>query len=284
MAPDKDVFSGGVAVVTGAGSGIGAGLARRAGALGMTVVVTDINEASAAETVAAIEAAGGRAEAEKVDVSVPGELDRLAELVFDRHGEVRLLINNAGIETVGNSWEVPAARWEATLNINLHGVIHGVRAFVPRIIASGKEAWIGNLSSVGAFGQMPGQTAYTVTKHAVQAFSECLYLEMELKALPIHVSAIVPGMMRTNIFNAEAGEGEPDNAAKHRRAMFEMMRDHGMDLDEGCRLFLEQMAQNRFWVHSQPEMSKQIIGGRVKFLQEQIAPIMPDIARQIAVD
>jgi NAD(P)-dependent dehydrogenase (short-subunit alcohol dehydrogenase family) len=284
MAQDKDVFSGGVAVITGAGSGIGAGLARRAGQLGMTVVVSDINEAAAAGTVSEIEAAGGKAEAVRVDVSVPEELDRLAELVFDRHGEVRLLVNNAGIETVGNTWEIPTARWEATLNINIHGVIHGARAFIPRIIASGKEAWIGNLSSVGAFGQMPGQTAYTVTKHAVQAFSECLYLEMELKNLPIHVSAIVPGMLRTNIFNAEAGEGEPGNAANHRRAMFEMMRDYGMDLDEGCRLFLEQMAANKFWVHSQPDMSEQIIGGRIRFLQEQVPPIMPDLARQIAVE
>lgn len=284
MALDKDVFAGGAAVVTGAGSGIGAGLARRAGALGMTVVVTDVNEAAAAETVAAIVAAGGKAEAEKVDVSIPEELDRLAELVFARHGEVRLLINNAGIETVGYTWEVPTARWEAALNINLHGVIHGVRAFVPRIIASGKEAWIGNLSSVGAFGQMPAQTAYIVTKHAVQAFSECLYLEMELKKLPIHVCSIIPGMMRTNIFNAEGGEGEPANASGHRRAMFEMMRDYGMDLDEGCRLFLEQMAEKKFWVHSQPEMSEHALGGRIRFMQDQTPPVMPDIARQIAGD
>ncbi|WP_298287650.1 SDR family NAD(P)-dependent oxidoreductase [Novosphingobium sp.] len=284
MARDTQVFNAGTAVITGAGSGIGAGLARRAGALGMHVVVTDINEAAAAQTVAQITAAGGSAEAERVDVSIPEELDRLAELVFARHGEVRLLINNAGIETVGNTWEVSAARWEATLNINVHGVIHGVRAFVPRIIASGKEAWIGNLSSVGAFGQMPGQTAYTVTKHAVQAFSECLYLEMELKGLPIHVSAIVPGLMRTNIFNAETSAGEPGNATGHRRAMFEMMRDYGMDIDEGCRLFLEQMAEGKFWAHSHPDMSEQIIGGRIRFLQEQIPPIMPDLARQIAVE
>lgn len=284
MMQDAKVFAGGVAVITGAGSGIGAGLARRAGALGMTVMVTDVNLDAARRTVAEIKAAGGAASAERVDVSVPEELDRLAALVFERYGEVRLLINNAGIETVGNTWEIPAARWEATLNINLHGVIHGVRAFVPHIIASGKEAWIGNLSSVGAFGQMPGQTAYVATKHAVQAFSECLYLEMELKALPIHVSAIVPGMLRTNIFNAEAGAGEPSSATRHRRAMFEMMRDHGMDLDEGCRLFLEQMAENRFWVHSQPEMSEQIIAGRIGFLRDQISPVMPDVARQIAVE
>ncbi|WP_226016527.1 SDR family NAD(P)-dependent oxidoreductase [Novosphingobium sp. FKTRR1] len=288
MAHDAKVFGDGVAVITGAGSGIGAGLARRAGALGMVVMVADIDETAAQGTVDQIVAAGGKAEPVRVDVSRPEELDRLAELVFDRHGEVRLLINNAGIETVGYTWEVPTARWEATLNINLHGVIHGVRAFVPRIIATGKEAWIGNLSSVGAFGMMPAQTAYTVTKHAVQSFSECLYLEMELKAPQIHVSSIIPGMMKTNIFNAGAGSDvagdEPDNARGHRQRMFEMMRDHGMDLDEGCRLFLEQMAENKFWVHSQPEMSRDIIAGRIAFFQEQKAPVLAEMVRHIVAD
>jgi len=284
MAHDADVFGGGVGVITGAGSGIGAGLARRAGALGMTVIVADVNEVAAQGTVDQIVSAGGKAEAYRIDVSKPEELDRLADFVFGKYGEVRLLINNAGIETVGFSWEVPAARWEATLNINIHGVIHGVRAFVPRMIESGKEAWIGNLSSVGAFGMMPAQTAYTVTKHAVQSFSECLYLEMDLKAPQIHVSSIIPGMMKTNIFNAEGGEGEPSNAEGHRRRMFEMMRDYGMDLDEGCKLFLEQMAENKFWVHSQPEMSKQIIDGRVAFFQGQEAPVLAEMARQIIED
>src|SRR5215207_8398899 len=99
MNRDAEVFSGGVAVITGAGSGIGAGLARRAGALGMTVVVADIDETAAAATVDQIITAGGKADATRVDVSQPDELDRLAERVFAVHGEVRLLINNAGIET-----------------------------------------------------------------------------------------------------------------------------------------------------------------------------------------
>ncbi|WP_298196956.1 SDR family NAD(P)-dependent oxidoreductase [Novosphingobium sp.] len=288
MAQDAEVFGGGVAVITGAGSGIGAGLARRAGALGMTVVVADVNQAAAQATVDQIVAVGGQAEAVRVDVSQPEELDRLADHVFAAHGEVRLLINNAGIETVGYTWEVPTARWEATLNINLHGVIHGVRAFMPRLIASGKEAWIGNLSSVGAFGMMPAQTAYIVTKHAVQAFSECLYLEAQLKAPQIHVSAIIPGMLKTNIFNAGAGDDvaghEPESARAHRQRMFEMMRDYGMDLDEGCRLFLEQMAENRFWVHSQPDMSREVLDGRIAFFQAQQAPVLPESVRHIIAE
>jgi len=284
MARDAEVFAGGVAVITGAGSGIGAGLARRAGALGMTVVVADINQVAAQVVADAIQAAGGKAEAVRVDVSKPEELDRLADHVFATHGVVRLLVNNAGIETVGFTWEIPVVRWEATLDINIHGVIHGVRAFVPRMLESGKEAWIANLSSIGGFSVMPAQTAYIVTKHAVQAFSECLYLEMQLKEAPIHVSSIIPGMLKTNIFNAEAGAGEPEAAASHRRKMAEMMSAYGMDLDEGCRLFLEQIAENKFWVHSQPEMSRQVLEGRMAFFQNETPPFMPDIAREIAAD
>src|SRR5690606_34817941 len=180
MTVDQQKFAGGVAVITGAGAGLGSGLARRAGALGMTVVVTDIDGGRAEKVAREIIEAGGKAEALVIDVSRPEELDRLAETMFERHGGVRLLINNAGIETLGYTWEIPAARWEATLDINIHGVIHGVRAFVPKMLAKGEEAWIANLASVGSFGMMPTQTAYILTKHAVQSFSECLYLEMEV--------------------------------------------------------------------------------------------------------
>ena len=281
MTKDEEKFAGGVAVITGAGAGIGSGFARRAGELGMTVVVTDINGA-AAETVAQqIRDAGGKADAMVVDVSKPSELDRLADEVYAKYGSVRLLINNAGIETIGYTWEIPADRWEATLNINIHGIIHGVRAFVPKMLASGEECWIANLASIGAFGQMPTQTAYMLTKHAIQSFSECLYLEMELKGAPIHVSSIIPGMIKTSIFNADAGEGEPAAAAGHRKAMHDMMANYGMDLTEGTRVMLEQVAANKFWVSSQPDMTEQTLAGRIQFLQTQANPQIADGARHL---
>ncbi len=194
---------------------------------------------------------------------------------------MRLLVNNAGIETLGYTWEIPVERWEATLNINVHGVVHGVRAFVPWMLKAGQEAWIANLASVGAFAYMPTQAAYHMSKHAVQSFSECLYLEMEMIGAPIHVSSVIPGMLKTSIFEAEAGEGEPENARRHRTAMREMMAVYGMDLDEGCRRIVEQIAEDKFWVSTQPEMTAQLVESRIAFLREQGPPQLVGEARRL---
>lgn len=274
MTNEEQVFSGGVAVITGAGAGIGMGIARRCGEIGMHVVVTDVDEGRARKVAEEIVAKGGKAEAIRVDVSRPEALDALAQDVFDRHGAVRLLVNNAGIETLGNVWEIPTTRWEATLNINIHGVVHGVRAFVPHMLRVGQEAWIGNLASIGSFGIMPTQTAYIMSKHAIESFSECLYLEMQLAKAPINVCSIIPGMLKTSIFDAEAGAGEPEGAARHRATMAHLMATYGMDLDEGCRRFVEGMAERRFWVSSQPEMTDNALAGRIAFFQGQHAPAL----------
>jgi Short-chain dehydrogenases of various substrate specificities len=281
MTEEEKVFSGGVAVITGAGAGIGMGLARRCGEIGMTVIVTDIDKAKADKVAAEIVAKGGKAEAIQVDVSQPEAMDALAQDVFDRHGAVRLLINNAGIETIGLVWEIPVARWEKTLNVNIHGVVHGVRAFVPHMLRVGQEAWIANLASIGSFGIMPTQSAYIMSKHAIQSLSECLYLEMQVAKAPINVCSIIPGMLKTSIFDADQGDGEPDSSAKHRATMAHMMANYGMELDEGCRRFVEGLAARKFWISSQPEMTEQSINGRIEFFQSQEAPVLHDAAKSI---
>ena len=281
MTREDEAFSGGVAVITGAGSGIGMGIARRCGAIGMTVIVTDIDGARARSVADAIQAAGGKAEAVTLDVADPQALDALAEDVFARHGAVRLLVNNAGIETLGLTWEIPAARWDKTLDVNIHGIVHGVRAFVPHMLKARQEAWIANLSSVGGFGQMPTQTAYIMSKHAIQSFSECLYLELEMVGAPIHVSSVIPGMLKTGIFDAAAGQGEPSGAAKHRATMAHMMASYGMDLDEGCRVIVAGIADKQFWVSTQPDMTDDIVGGRIAFLGKRDAPVLNEQTRAL---
>ncbi len=281
MTEHEAKLAGGVAVITGAGSGIGSGLARRAGEIGMTVVVCDIDTAAAERVVGEIRDAGGSAEAMPVDVSQPENLDQLADKVFSQHGSVRLLVNNAGIETLGYVWEIPADRWERTLDVNLHGVIHGVRAFVPKMLETGEECWIANLASIGSFGIMPTQTAYMVTKHAVQSFSECLYLEMQVKGAPIHVSSIIPGSVRTGIFAAHRGDGEPEFGTRQRQVMDEMMQAYGMDLAEAAQLIMAGVARGDFWVSTQPEMTKAMIDGRIAFLRSEAPPILAGEAAAI---
>lgn len=277
-----EAFCGGLAVITGAGAGIGAGLARRAAQLGMRVIVADISPASAQSVAAEIEAAGGTAHAMVVDVSRADLIERFAGEVHERFGNVRLLVNNAGIETVGYTWEIPAERWDATLDINVHGVVHGVRAFMPHMIASGEECWVANLSSVGGFGQMPIQTSYIMSKHAVQSFSECLKLEVGLLDLPIHVSAIIPGMVRTRIFDAtDADQGEV--AVAHRTAMREAMAANGMDLGKACERIMDQLATGQFWVSTQPRMTQMFVENRAAFLSAQAEPVLaPELAPMFA--
>src|SRR5690348_17141139 len=131
----RDVFGGGVAVITGAGAGIGAGLARHAARLGMTVVLADVDTKAVAALRDELVAAGGRAVDAVCDVRDPGALEALAERTYCDIGPVRLLVNNAGVEQFGYLWDTPVENWNRLVDINIGGVFHGVRAFLPRMLA-----------------------------------------------------------------------------------------------------------------------------------------------------
>lgn len=274
--PEK-AFNSGVAVITGAGGGLGSGLARHIASYGMTVIIADINLNRAEDVASDIIAAKGKAEARSVDVSRPDELDALAEYVHTHYGDVQLLINNAAIETLGPLWELSSTRWEATLNINIHGPIHGVRAFLPRMIASGKECWIANVSSVGAFTTIPGQSAYAVTKHAVQAFTESLHVELRSQKIPIHVSSVIPGLLNTGIFDRAKHDTSSGDAAweKHRRLMAEMAREKGMGIDEASRIIVQQIADGKLWVSTHPAILTEILQQRIQYYDGQGEPNIP---------
>ena len=172
-------FDGGVAVITGAGAGIGAGLARHAAGLGMTVVLADIDGAAVAALRDELTAAGGAAVDVVCDVRDPDAVELLAESTYRDIGPVRLLVNNAGIEQFGYLWDTPVENWNRVVEINVSGVFHGIRAFVPKMIDTGTSAWVWNLSSIGGVAAVPLQAPYIMSKHAVLALTECLHLEMQ---------------------------------------------------------------------------------------------------------
>jgi len=282
MANPTEAFRGGVAVITGAGSGIGEGLARTAAELGMRVALADIAVDRIERVAADIRAAGGEAITIPTDVADPTALDRLAATVHERLGDVRLLMNNAGIEILGLTWELPLEVWERAIRINVLGVIHGVRAFVPHMLAAGKPAFIGNLSSIGGLGMMAVQTPYILSKHAVLSFSECLRMEMDLVQAPISVSAVLPGPVATRIFDDAATARDPSKIEFHRKAMQDMTHGPGsLSGKQAAEIILAGIAAKEFFVSTHPEITAQMAKQRAEHLATLSTPTLGEEARRM---
>jgi NAD(P)-dependent dehydrogenase (short-subunit alcohol dehydrogenase family) len=198
-------FSGKVAVITGAASGIGFALAERAAREGMSVVLADVEEAPLQRATAALRERGARAIAQRTDVSDEAAVEALAQRAYSEFGAVHLLCNNAGvINRERPAWEHSLADWKWLLDVNLWGVIHGIRSFVPRMLASGEEGHIVNTASMAGLvtGGM-GTAVYDATKHAVVSLSESLYRDLVVRQTKVSASVLCPGAVMTQIFSAE---------------------------------------------------------------------------------
>lgn len=196
-----------IAVVTGAASGIGRALAARCVREGMNVVLADIEASALAE--AERELGGGDREvlAVKTDVSRANEVETLAHKTLDRFGAVHLLFNNAGVIKGGLLWESSLADWEWIINVNLWGTIHGVRTFVPLMLAQDVACHIVNTASIAGLIAPPNQGIYNVTKHGVVAITETLYRELAERDAKLKVSVLCPSHARTRIY--DAGRNRP---------------------------------------------------------------------------
>ncbi len=194
---------GAVAVVTGAGSGIGRALALNLGARGCALALADINDAGLSETAALVnKTTTAKVTASRVDVADWAAVSRFASEVDELHGGAQLLINNAGVALGGYFEEVSLEDFAWLIGINFWGVVYGVKAFLPQLRRQA-SAHIVNISSVFGLAAPPGQTAYASSKFAVRGFTESL--RAELKGTQISVTCVHPGGVRTNIaVNARA--------------------------------------------------------------------------------
>ncbi|MCX8561895.1 SDR family NAD(P)-dependent oxidoreductase [Mycolicibacterium mucogenicum] len=272
----QELFAGGVAVITGAGSGIGAGLARHAAKLGMTTVLVDVDAAAVAALRDELSAAGATAVDAVCDVRDAEAVQALADRVDREIGPVRLLVNNAGIEQFGYLWDTPVANWERVMDINVSGVFHGVRAFLPAMLASDEPAWVWNMSSVGGVSTVQLQAPYIVSKHAVLALTECLRVEVELAGHDNHVcvQAVLPGPVQSNIFAAAGGvdsqSGDAADASDSERAA--MYQITTMDPLAAAEAVFEQSAAGGFYLTTHPESVAGAMAERARVLSEQAIP------------
>jgi NAD(P)-dependent dehydrogenase (short-subunit alcohol dehydrogenase family) len=196
-------LKGKVAVITGAASGIGRGIAERCVREGMKVVLADIEEANLSKTETELKSLGGSVLGVRTDVSKRSDVERLARQALDAFGQVHLLFNNAGVGAGGVPWEATWNDWEWVIGVNLWGVIHGVKVFTPLMLAQNTECHIINTSSTAGLVVGGFSAPYVVTKHAVVALSESLYLTLQKRNALVKVSVLCPGLVRTNIANAE---------------------------------------------------------------------------------
>jgi len=196
-------LAGRVAVVTGAASGIGCSLACRFGARGMRVVVADVEEGPLGEAAANVRAAGGEALAVPTDVSDGAAVEALARAALDAFGKVHVVCNNAGVFVGGTTWETSVAEYAWVLDVNVWGVIHGIRTFVPILLAQGEPGHVVNTASMAALTSGPYAGPYAMTKHAVLALSETLHHELRMAGAPVGVSVLCPEAIRTGIATSE---------------------------------------------------------------------------------
>ena len=198
-------FTGKVAVVTGAASGIGLALARRFAEEGMKVVLADIEAEPLEAAQAAISAKGAKAIAVRTNVMDDAEVKRLADTAFETWGNVHILCNNAGVSGGAGAdglWNVPDEDWAWVLGVNFSGVLHGIRHFVPRMLEKGEAGHIVNTAS--AAGLVTGGTGapYTISKHGVVALSELLYKDFRTRNAKLSASVLCPGWVDTKIIDS----------------------------------------------------------------------------------
>ena len=192
-------FDGKVAVVTGAASGIGKAMCERFAREGMKIVLADVEQDALREAGRDIEALGAEVLTVRTDVSQPDELSRLAESTLERFGKVHVVCNNAGVFAGGRTWDAIGTDWEWVMGVNVFGVLHGVRAFVPIMLEQNEPAHVVNTCSMAGLINMPLSGAYNVSKHAALSLTETLYHELKSLDTKVGCSALCPELIRTGI-------------------------------------------------------------------------------------
>jgi NAD(P)-dependent dehydrogenase (short-subunit alcohol dehydrogenase family) len=250
-------FEDRVVVVTGGASGIGLALGRRFGRSGMKVVLGDVEAPALERAVGELRDSGVDASGVRCDVTDPAQMDALAQAALDAHGAVHVFCNNAGVGGGGLSWETPLSTWEWVLGVNLWGVVHGVRTFMP-ILLEQDEAHIVNTASVAGLVAAPFMGPYNASKHAVVAISETLHHELTITGARARVSVLCPGWVNTAIGTSERNRPErlamPEPSVEQAaqgetmRAMLQSMLDSGMSTDRVADQVFDAIHDERFWV------------------------------------
>jgi len=272
-------FQGKVIVVTGAASGIGRALAEYGAALGMKVVLADVEERALQQTAEELKASGAAVLAVRTDVSRAEEVEALAQQAFATYGAVHLLCNNAGVAAGTTVWESSLADWQWVLGVNLWGVIHGVHSFVPRMLEQDSEGHIVNTASSAGLVSSSGLGIYKVSKHGVVTLSETLALELAARGAKLNVSVLCPEWVNTRIVDAErnrphALQNAPDEQlspeASAMREIVRQLTQAGLPPSQVAEMVFDAIRQDRFYILTHPTTKRAVQLRLDDILQERM--------------
>ena len=259
-----EVGPGKVAVVTGAGSGIGLAICEALAKAGCSIVLADVQEDALASATETISALGVETLSVLTDVSKVEQVEALRDATLERFGAVHIVCNNAGVTGRGDPWSGPIESWEWTMGVNFWGVIYGIRTFLPHIIESGGGHIMNTASIAGLF---PGMSpSHDASKHAVVALTEGLYAQMQAAGLPVGVSCLCPGWVRTGIVDAhrnwpaEYGD-RPETDAVQQIALDYVQRavSEGLQPAAVADMVLDAMRTDRYWIFPNPDFVELVI-------------------------
>ena len=283
-------FENRVAVVTGGAGGIGKALAKAFVAANAKVVIADVEKDTLAATCKELGAGGGEISGVAVDVRDPASVTALADEVYDRHGACHVLINNAGVSVANlNVWETEPSDWQWVYGVNVQGVVHGIQAFVPRMIASGEEGFVVNTSSGdGGISPLAGQNVYASSKAAVSILTECLAAQLAGEETKLGAAIFYPsgGLLKTGIWTTKRNrpaelarkQAVPPGSETTFEEFMEGMKQAGMDLpvqdlDELAEFALEGIRKGEFVIMIGREQMEAQLVERAKKLAAGECPI-----------
>jgi len=270
-----------VAVITGGASGIGLAIAKRFAREGMKLVLADVEEDALRKVEQEFRKAGVPVLAIRTDVSRSHDVERLAEKTLATFGAVHLVCNNAGVAPGGVVWESTVTDWEWVLGVNVWGVIHGVRVFVPIMLRQDTPCHIVNTASVAGLLSVPGMGIYCVSKHAVVTLSECLHHDLTERGSKIGVSLLCPAFVPTGIVDSERNRPAllrnpsrartPEDQAREEQ-MRHAVQSGRVSAEMVADMVLDAIRKERFYIFTHPRI-KPAIQSRMEDVLNERNPI-----------
>jgi NAD(P)-dependent dehydrogenase (short-subunit alcohol dehydrogenase family) len=278
-------LKGRTAVVTGAAAGIGRAMAYAFARKGMKLVLADRDAEGLLETAEGVNELGSRALAVPTDVTKGESVEKLAKAAYDEMGAVHLVCNNAGVlGRILPSWQQPLENWRWVFDVNVHGVVNGIRAFIPRMLEQGEDGYVLNTGSIAGMVTGPFFAPYNASKHAVVALTECLHHELRALGSKIEVGVLCPGWVNTGLADLEhklpeelRGVNAKLEAAEKVAAREQSVREmvaSSIGPDEIAALVVEAVEQGRFYVFPHPER-KADVEARMRDILAEREPAFP---------